>query len=102
SDRQLDAIAELADRYSFGRVVVTHTQNLVLPDVRVSDLEPLHAQLQELGLASANFERAGDIICCPGLDFCALANARSIPVALELRDRFDAFDYQQDVGPCSI
>ncbi len=102
TDAQLGAIADLADRYSFGRVVVTHTQNLVLPDVRVKDLEALHAALVELDLASANFERAGDVICCPGLDFCALANARSIPVALELRERFDAFDYQQDIGPCSI
>src|SRR5690606_45469 len=102
TDTQLDAIADLADRFSFGRVVVTHSQNLVLPDVRVSDLEVLHAELQKLDLASPNFERAGDVICCPGLDFCSLANARSIPVALELRERFDAFDYQQDIGPCSI
>jgi sulfite reductase (NADPH) hemoprotein beta-component len=102
SDTQMDAIATLADKYSFGQLVVTHSQNLVLPDVKATDLKALHAALTDLDLASANFELVTDAICCPGLDFCALANARSIPLALELRERFDAYDYAEDIGPCSI
>lgn len=102
SDMQMDAIADLADQFSFGRMVVTHTQNIVLPDVPAKDLRALHSKLVELDLATANFELITDSICCPGLDFCALANARSIPLALELRERFDAFDYALDIGPCSV
>jgi sulfite reductase (NADPH) hemoprotein beta-component len=102
SDTQMDAMAELADKYSFGRMVVTHTQNIVFPDVPAKHLHELHTALAKLDLATANFELVTDSICCPGLDFCALANARSIPLALELRERFDAFDYAQDIGPCSV
>jgi len=102
SDAQMDAIAALADKYSFGQLVVTHTQNLVLTDVKAKDLKALHQALVELDLATANFGLVTDTICCPGLDFCALANARSIPLALELRERFDAYDYAEDIGPCSI
>lgn len=102
SDTQMDAIADLADKYSFGRMVVTHTQNIVFPDVQAQQLRELHAALTTLDLATANFELVTDSICCPGLDFCALANARSIPLALELRERFDAFDYAQDIGQCSV
>jgi sulfite reductase (NADPH) hemoprotein beta-component len=102
SDTQMDALANLADKYTFGRMVVTHTQNIVFPDVPAKNLRELHAALLKLDLATANFELVTDSICCPGLDFCALANARSIPLALELRERFDAFDYAQDIGPCSV
>lgn len=102
SDTQMDALADLADKFSFGQVVVTHYQNLVLADVPSKDLKLLYDALVELDLATANFELVTDAICCPGLDFCSLANARSIPLALELRERFDSFDYQQDIGPCSI
>lgn len=102
SDTQMDAVADLAERYGFGTLVVTHYQNLVLPDVPAKDLKALYDELVALDLATANFELVTDTICCPGLDFCALANARSIPLALEIRDRFDAFDYAQDIGPCSI
>jgi sulfite reductase (NADPH) hemoprotein beta-component len=102
SDTQMEAMADLADTYSFGRMVVTHTQNIVFPDVPSKHLHDLHAALSQLDLGTANFELVTDSICCPGLDFCALANARSIPLALELRERFDAFDYAQDIGQCSV
>jgi len=102
SDTQLDAIADLCDEFSFGRVAVTHTQNMVLRDVKASDLPRLHERLVELDMATANYSLLTDIICCPGLDYCALANARAIPVALQLNQRFDNLDYLNDIGPCSI
>ena len=102
SDTQLDRIADLADKYSLGRVTVTHTQNLVLPDVKTADLEALHTELTALGLATANAEKLTDMICCPGLDYCGLANASSIPIALEISDRFDDVDYLNDVGDVSL
>jgi sulfite reductase (NADPH) hemoprotein beta-component len=102
SDTQLDAIAEVADRYSFGHVVVTHTQNLILPDVKTSELARLHAELRGLDLGSANAGKLTDVITCPGLDYCDLANARSIPLSLEIAERFDRIDYLNDVGDVSI
>ncbi|MEJ7598526.1 MAG: nitrite/sulfite reductase [Kofleriaceae bacterium] len=102
SDTQLDAIAAVADRYSFGHVVVTHTQNLVLPDVKTSELAELHAELVALDLGKANIGKVTDVITCPGLDYCDLANARSIPLSLEIADRFDRIDYLNDVGDVSI
>jgi len=102
SDTQLDAVAALADEFSFGQVVITHTQNMVLQNVKATDLPRLHARLVELGMATANYSLLTDIICCPGLDYCALANARAIPVALELNRRFEDLDYLHDIGPCSI
>ncbi len=102
SDTQLDAIADLADRYSFGHVVVTHTQNLVLPDVKTSELPALHAELRALDLGEANANKVTDVITCPGLDYCDLANARSIPLSLEIAQRFDRIDYLNDVGDVSI
>ena len=102
SDTQMDAVAELADRFSMGELSVTHTQNLVLPHVRTQDLTSLHQALSELDLATANVNRLTDIICCPGLDFCNLANARSIPVAEELAQRFDDLDYLDDLGDLSL
>jgi sulfite reductase (NADPH) hemoprotein beta-component len=102
TDAQLDAVAELADRYSFGRVVVTHTQNLVLADVKTSELAELHAALQSLGLGDANANKLTDLITCPGLDYCDLANARSIPLSLEISERFDRIDYLNELGDVSI
>lgn len=102
SDTQLDRVADLADRYSFGEVRTMHTQNLVLSDVREADLPGLYDELVALDMATANFRLLTDIIACPGLDYCALANARSIPLSLELSQRFEDIDYQQDIGPCSI
>jgi sulfite reductase (NADPH) hemoprotein beta-component len=102
SDTQLDEVARMADEFSFSQVVTTHTQNLVFTDVRISDLPRVHEELRRLDMATPNASLLSDIICCPGLDFCTLANARSIPVALKLRERFDDIDYLNDVGPCSI
>jgi sulfite reductase (NADPH) hemoprotein beta-component len=102
SDTQLDRVADLADRFSFGEVRTTHTQNMVLSDVRGGDLSALYDELVALDMATPNFGLLADIICCPGLDYCALANARSIPLSLDLAKRFEDLDYQQDIGPCSI
>jgi sulfite reductase (NADPH) hemoprotein beta-component len=102
SDTQFDAVADLADEFSFGSAVVTHTQNFVLRDVKIADLPRLYRRLVELDMATANFSLLTDIICCPGLDYCALANARAIPVALQINERFDDLDYLHDIGPCSI
>jgi len=99
---QLDSIADIAERYSFGHVVVTHTQNLVLPDVKTSALPRLHAELSALELGKANAGKLTDVITCPGLDYCDLANARSIPLSLEIAERFDRIDYLNDVGDVSI
>ena len=99
---QMDAVAALSERYGFGEVRVTHTQNLVLPDVKASDVPALHAELQQLGLATPNYNKLTDIIACPGLDYCSLANARSIPVALELMERFEDIDYQNDLGELNV
>jgi sulfite reductase (NADPH) hemoprotein beta-component len=102
SDTQMDAIAQLADDYSFGEIVVTHTQNLVLPHVETSKLKELYEKLVKLDLARPNVDLISDIICCPGLDFCDLANARSIPQALEISKRFEDLDYQHDIGELNI
>jgi sulfite reductase (NADPH) hemoprotein beta-component len=99
---QMDAIAALADRFGTGRVVVTHRQNLVLPDVRIGDLRELHAALRELGFATPNLDRITDVIACPGLDYCDLANARSIPIAKAIQERFDDVDRMHDLGPVTL
>ena len=102
SDAQMDAVADLADRYSLGELSVTHTQNLVFPHVKTSDLAALHDDLAALGLATPNVGRLGDMICCPGLDFCNLANARSIPIAQEIATRFEDIDHQDDLGDLAL
>jgi sulfite reductase (NADPH) hemoprotein beta-component len=99
---QLEAIATLAERYSFGLVRVTHNQNLVLADVRQPDLEALWGELQALNLATPNIGTLTDMICCPGLDFCSLANAGAIPVAKQIQARFSDFDYLYDLGPLDV
>jgi sulfite reductase (NADPH) hemoprotein beta-component len=99
---QMDAVADLADRFGFGEIVVTHRQNLILPDVRITDLPAVHARLRELGLATPNLDRVTDIIACPGLDYCDLANARSIPIAQAVQDRFDDVDRVHDLGPVTL
>jgi sulfite reductase (NADPH) hemoprotein beta-component len=88
SSEQMEAIADLADRYAFGEVRVNYTQNLVLPHVRLDDLPALYAALKSAELASANIDLISDIIACPGLDYCSLANARAIPVAQAIAQRF--------------
>ncbi|MDB4972591.1 MAG: Sulfite reductase hemoprotein beta-component, partial [Myxococcaceae bacterium] len=102
SDTQMDLIADLADEFSFGELVVTHTQNLVLPHVETSRLPELYEKLHAVELARPNVNLISDIICCPGLDYCDLANARSIPQALELSKRFEDLDYQHDIGELQI
>jgi sulfite reductase (NADPH) hemoprotein beta-component len=100
--QQMDAVADLCDRHSFGELRVTHTQNLVFADVREDELHALWLALSELGLATANIGKATDMICCPGLDFCSLANASSIPVAQEIYSRLENMDYLYDLGDLRI
>ena len=95
---QMDAIADLADRYSFGEVRVGHEQNLVLPHVPQRDLQALWRALDAIGVALPNVNLISDIISCPGLDYCSLANARSIPIAQEITRRFRNLDLQRDLG----
>ena len=95
---QMEAVAYLAERYSFGEVRVTHEQNLVLPHVRQQDLVSLWKTLASSDLASANIGLLGDIIACPGLDYCGLATARSIPVAQRISRRFANLKRQHDIG----
>lgn len=102
TDVQLDAVADLADRYSFGEVRSTHRQNLVFADVKQSDLFTLWKQLDALNLATPNIGTVTDIICCPGLDFCSLANASSIDVTKEINDALDDMDYVHDIGELKI
>ncbi len=99
---QMDAIAGLAERYSFGELRVTHEQNLVLADVRAADLPGLWREARALGLATANIGLLTNIISCPGGDFCALANAKSIPVAQAIQERFDDLDYLHDIGELDL
>jgi sulfite reductase (NADPH) hemoprotein beta-component len=99
---QMDAIADLADRYSFGEIRVGHEQNLVLPHVRQKDLPALWDKLEAIGVATPNVGLISDIIACPGLDYCSLANARSIPVAQELTRRFRNLDTAHNLGRLHI
>lgn len=99
---QMDAIADLADRYSFGEIRVTHEQNLVLAHVKQSDLYALWRALGPLGLATANVDLLTDMIACPGLDYCNLANARSIPIAERIQSRFGDIDRVHDIGELKI
>jgi sulfite reductase (NADPH) hemoprotein beta-component len=99
---QMDAVADLADKYSLGQLRVTHRQNLVFADVKMSDLFALYQDLVRLKLATPNFGRITDIISCPGLDFCSLANARSIPVAQRIAERFADLKRQNDIGDMHI
>lgn len=98
SSAQMDTVADLADRYNFGEMRVTHNQNLVFTDVKKSDLFALWQELVRIGLATSNHGLISDTICCPGLDYCALATARSIPVAEKLSKRFADHDKQKEIG----
>ncbi|MDQ6621621.1 MAG: nitrite/sulfite reductase [Pseudomonadota bacterium] len=99
---QMDAIADLADRYSFGELRVSHEQNLIFADVREGDLFELWQALKPLGLATPNIGLLTDIVCCPGGDFCSLANAKSIPIAEAIQRRFDDLDYLCDLGELDL
>ena len=99
---QMDAVAALADRYSQGELRISHEQNLILADVRQSDLHALWGEAGALGLATPNIGLITNIISCPGGDFCSLANAKSIPVAHAIQGRFDRLDYLYDVGELDL
>ncbi|MFA6921107.1 MAG: nitrite/sulfite reductase [Gallionella sp.] len=99
---QLDAAAQLAERFSFGELRVTHMQNLVLADVKQSDLAELWQAAKQLGFATPNIGLLTDVICCPGGDFCALANARSIPLAKAIAECFDDIDFLHDIGEIDL
>ena len=99
---QMDAVADLADRYSHGEIVTTHDQNLLLPHVRQGELYEVWQGLARHGLATPNIGLLTDMICCPGLDFCSLANASSISIAKQIQARFDDMDYLHDIGAIKI
>ena len=99
---QLDAVADWADAYSFGELRVSHEQNLILADVRETDLFALWEQARAAGFATPNIGLLSDIVCCPGGDFCSLANAKSIPIAAAIQQRFDNLDYQHDIGELEL
>ena len=99
---QMNAVADLAETYSHSEIRVTHRQNLVLPDVRLSDLHAVWEALQDAELATPNLGLIGDIVACPGLDYCALATARSIPIAQTVSERFADLKRQHDIGNLTI
>ena len=102
SSDQMDAIADLTDRYGLGDVRVTHEQNLVLPHVKLDDVHAVYEGLKAIGLATANVGLISDIIACPGLDYCSLANARAIPVAQAIAERFADQDRAEMIGELKI
>ncbi|MEN3111301.1 nitrite/sulfite reductase [Uliginosibacterium paludis] len=102
TDRQLDIVADLAERYSFGELRTTHEQNIVLSDVKLADLHALWLEARAAGLATPNIGLITDIICCPGGSFCDLANAKSIPIAESIQQLFDDLDYQHDIGDLEL
>lgn len=102
TDKQLELLADLADQFSQGELRTTHEQNMVLADVQQEQLYSLWQSLQGAGLATANIGYLTDMICCPGGDYCALANAKSIPVAEAIQSRFDDMDYVYDLGPLDL
>jgi sulfite reductase (NADPH) hemoprotein beta-component len=99
---QMEAIADLAERFSADEIRVSHEQNLVLPHVKLDDVPEVFAELRRIGLGAPNAGLVTDIIACPGLDFCSLANARSIPVAQRLSERFRDLDRQTDIGELKV
>ena len=102
TDKQMEAVADWADAYSFGQLRVSHEQNLILADVKKRDLFALWEKAKAAGFATPNIGLLTDIIACPGGDFCSLANAKSIPIALAIEQRFDDLDYVHDLGDLSL
>ncbi|GAB4063082.1 nitrite/sulfite reductase [Uliginosibacterium sediminicola] len=102
TDKQLDLVADLADQYSFGELRNSHEQNIILADVKLGDLYALWQTAKAAGLATPNIGLITDIICCPGGDFCDLANAKSIPIAEAVQRQFDDLDYQHDIGELEL
>ena len=102
TSEQMRVMASLAQRFGHDELRVSHEQNIILPHVHLSDLPQIHAELSQVGLATANIGLISDIIACPGMDYCALATARSIPVAQEIAERFDALKLEHDIGHLQI
>jgi len=102
TDQELERVADLADRYSLGKIRSTHDQNLIFADVKQSELFAVWQELKALDLAPPNVGTLTDMICCPGGDFCSLANASSIPIAKQINDRFDDIDYLYDLGDIEL
>ena len=101
-DSQMDAVADIAEQFAFDEMRVSHEQNLILPHVARADLRAVYDRLVEIGLATANSNLISDIIACPGLDYCALANARSITVAQKISNRFASLERQRDIGELKL
>ena len=102
SDAQMDAVADWADEYGFGEIRISHEQNFVLPDVAQEKLYELWRRAGEMALATPNIGLLTDIICCPGGDYCSLANAKSIPIAETIQRRYEDYDYLHDLGPIDL
>lgn len=102
SDSQMEAIADIAEKYGFDELRVSHEQNLILPHVARADLKAVYDALVGIGLATANSNLISDIIACPGLDYCALATARSIPIAQEISRRFASLERQREIGELKL
>ncbi|WP_374277004.1 nitrite/sulfite reductase [Azonexus sp.] len=102
TSEQMDTVADLADRYSFGELRISHEQNIILADVKKADLYAVWQIAKENGLATPNIGLLTGIICCPGGDFCDLANAKSIPIANAIQQRFDDLDYLFDIGEIDL
>ena len=99
---QMRLMADLAEKYGHGELRISHEQNVILPHVHMADLPAIHAALKEQSLATANIGLISDIIACPGMDYCALATARSIPVAQQIAERFDELKLEHEIGPMKI
>ncbi len=99
---QMRFMADLADDYGYGELRISHEQNVILPHVAKADLPALHARLKKAGLGTANIGLVSDIIACPGMDYCALATARSIPIAQEIATRFEELKLEHEIGPLKI
>jgi sulfite reductase (NADPH) hemoprotein beta-component len=102
TDAQMEQVADWADEFSFGELRVSHEQNLILADVKQSDLFSLWQKAKAAGLATPNIGLISNIVCCPGGDFCSLANAKSLPIAESIQQRFENLDYQHDIGELDL
>jgi len=102
TSEQMRVVADLAEQYSFAELRVSHEQNLILTDVKLGDLYPIWEKARSAGLATPNIGLLTDIICCPGGDFCSLANAKSIPIAQAIQMQFDNLDYLHDIGDIEL
>ncbi|MCP3675603.1 MAG: nitrite/sulfite reductase [Gammaproteobacteria bacterium] len=102
TSKNMHALADLAERFSLGEIRITQNQNIVLPHVKIEELEELWNGLKLCGLAESNKNLITDIVSCPGMDYCSLATARSIPIAQQLSTRFAEYDLQQSIGPISV